>query len=103
MAAWRELGRGARKVCPKSVPLCRAAIGALEKKRRERTILAMQRLRYIREWIRRRRIKRWGREIMLAVILTLAAAIFIAVALLRENGAPQAKAPYATARQPANN
>jgi hypothetical protein len=99
MAAWRELGRGGTK----SVPLCRAAIGALEKKRRERSILAMQRLRYIREWIRRRRIKRWGREIMLAVILTLAAAIFITVALWRENSAPQATAPYATAREPANN
>jgi hypothetical protein len=60
----------------------------------------MQRLRYIREWIRRRRIKRWVREITLAVVLTVAAAAFIAVAVWR---GPQADVPYATARKPANN
>jgi hypothetical protein len=83
------------------VPFCRAAIGALEKRRRERTNLAMQRLRYLREWIRRRRIKRWVREITLAVVLTIAAAVFIVVAVVR--GDSGQNAPYATARKPASN
>ena len=92
----RLRGAGAQQ---KAVPLCRAAIGVLAKSCRERTNLAMQRLRYMRQWIRRRRIRRWTQEITLAIILTVAAAVFIMAAVLRGDGGPHA--PYATARKPA--
>ena len=45
-------------------------------------------------------VRRWAREIALAVLLTVAAAAFITVALLRSNGAPQEAPPFETARKP---
>jgi hypothetical protein len=47
-----------------------------------------KRLRFMRGWLRRRRARRWMKEIMLAIALTVAAAGFIAVALLRGEQAP---------------
>ncbi len=48
----------------------------------------------------RRRAKRWAREIALALLLTIAAAAFITVALLRGDGSPQSGPTYETARKP---
>jgi hypothetical protein len=47
-------------------------------------------------------MRRWAREIVLAVILTIAAAAFITAAWLRGSGAPHAT-PIETARKPATN
>jgi hypothetical protein len=49
---------------------------------------------------RQRRVRRWAREIALAAILTVAAAAFITVALLRGTGNPQDAPPFETARKP---
>jgi hypothetical protein len=43
------------------------------------------------------------REIVLAVLLTIAAAAFITVALLRGDGAPKDFPTFETARKPASN
>ena len=48
-----------------------------------------------------RRARRWVREIVLAVLLTVAAAAFITAALLRGNGAPGMTPSFETARKPA--
>jgi hypothetical protein len=50
---------------------------------------------------RQRRVRRWVREILLAVVLTVAAAVFIAVALLRGGANPQDAPSFETARKPA--
>lgn len=43
---------------------------------------------------------RWAREIVLALILTIAAAAFITAAFLRGDGAPYDARKYETARKP---
>jgi hypothetical protein len=48
-------------------------------------------------------MRRWQREVALAVMLTVAAIAFIAAALLRGDGSSPETAPYATARKPAQN
>jgi hypothetical protein len=48
-------------------------------------------------------MRRWQREVALAVMLTVAAIGFIAAALLRSDGASPDSAPYATARKPPPN
>jgi hypothetical protein len=45
-------------------------------------------------------VRRWAREIVLALVLTVAAAAFITAALLRGNGGPQGAPPVETARKP---
>jgi hypothetical protein len=45
-------------------------------------------------------VHRWGREILLAVLLTIAAAAFIAAAMVGRVGSGEAKNPYATATKP---
>ena len=47
-------------------------------------------------------MRRWHKEVALAVMLTIAAIAFIATAFLRGDGASH-EAPYATARKPAPN
>jgi hypothetical protein len=47
------------------------------------------------------RARRWMREIVIAVLLTVAAAAFITAALLRGNGAPGMTPSFETARKPA--
>ena len=47
-------------------------------------------------------MRRWHKEVALAVMLTVAAIAFIATAFLRGDGASP-EAPYATARKPAPN
>ena len=46
-------------------------------------------------------MRRWHKEVALAVLLTIAAIAFIATAILRGDGASP-EAPYATARKPAH-
>jgi hypothetical protein len=55
-------------------------------------------LRVVSGWIARFRAQRWSKEALLAVVLTLAAAVFIAAALLGEEAHYlHAKPPYAAA------
>jgi hypothetical protein len=63
----------------------------------------MARHRFLRERIILRRMRRWHKEVALAVMLTIAAIAFIATAFLRSDGASPETAPYATARKPAPN
>ena len=48
-------------------------------------------------------MRRWQREVALAVMLTVAAIAFIAVAFLRGDGASPETSPYTTARKPPPN
>jgi hypothetical protein len=63
----------------------------------------MTRIRYMREWLRRRGLRRWYKEIALAVVLTVAALAFMAAALLRGQDVQPDDLPYATARKPPQN
>jgi hypothetical protein len=58
----------------------------------------MERLRILRERLTWLGAQRWGREILLAVGLTVAAAGFIAAALLGRGG--DGGSPYETATKP---
>jgi hypothetical protein len=51
----------------------------------------------IETWMRRRGIRRRAREIVLALVLTIAAAASIAAALWRGEGSSRGEAPYTTA------
>jgi hypothetical protein len=82
------------------VPICRAAFGALEKLCCLALYLAMDRDPIAGEHRTQRRARRWARELVLAVMLTIAAAAFITAALLRSNGAPPGAPPFETARKP---
>jgi hypothetical protein len=63
----------------------------------------MARHRFLRERIILRRMRRWQREVALAVMLTVAAIAFIAAAFLRSDGSSPENTPYTTARKPAPN
>ncbi|MBO0763613.1 MAG: hypothetical protein J2P50_03335 [Hyphomicrobiaceae bacterium] len=54
-------------------------------------------LRVVSGWIARFRAQRRSKEVLLAVALTLAAAVFIAATLLGEEAHLHAKPPYAAA------
>jgi hypothetical protein len=56
-------------------------------------------LRVVSGWIARFRAQRWSKEILLAVGLTLAAAIFIAAALMGGEAHVQGTPPHAAADQ----
>jgi hypothetical protein len=45
-------------------------------------------------------LRRWAREITLALLLTIAAAAFITAAFLRGDGSPYSAPTYETARKP---
>jgi len=82
------------------VPFCRAANGALAASHRQRPYLVMEQLRILRQWIERLGAQRWGKEIVLAVLLTVAAVAFIATAILGSDTPVDGKAPYETATKP---
>jgi hypothetical protein len=63
---------------------------------------AMERRPIAGEHTPQRRVRRWAREIALAVLLTIAAAAFITTAWLRGN-LPHATTPIETARKPTSN
>jgi hypothetical protein len=48
-------------------------------------------------------MRRWAKEIVLAVLLTVAAAVFITAAWLRGNGVQQSTPQFETARKPPAN
>ena len=82
------------------MPICRAAFGALEKLICGALYSAMEKHSGMgpapshRAW-------RWVQEIAIAVLLTLAAAGFIAAALLHGNGVSKSAPSFETARKPA--
>jgi hypothetical protein len=83
------------------VPICRAAFGALEKLFCGALYFAMEKPSDIAGHAHQSRARRWLREIVIAVLLTVAAAAFITAALLRSNSAPGMTPSYETARKPA--
>jgi hypothetical protein len=54
-------------------------------------------LRVVSGWLARFRAQRWSKEILLAIVLTVAAAIFIANALMGEEAHVQRTPPFAAA------
>jgi len=58
----------------------------------------MATLRVLRAWIARFGAQRWSKEALLAVALTLAAAVFMAAAIMGRDF--EGKAPYAAADKP---
>jgi hypothetical protein len=97
----RALTRIWNKAVRSDVPICRAAFGALEKPMCEPLYSAMEKPSHITEHAPPSRARRWMREIVIAVLLTVAAIGFITAALLRGNGAPGSAPPFETARKPA--
>lgn len=63
------------------MPFCRAANGALAERPAPLSLCAMPMHRVISRWIIRLRAQRRGREVLLAIALTIAAAAFIAAAM----------------------
>jgi hypothetical protein len=82
------------------VPICRAAFGALEKLCCGALYSAMEKRSIAGAYSRRRRMRRWAREVVLAVVLTIAAAAFMTAAWLR-GSVPGS--PIETARKPPSN
>jgi hypothetical protein len=97
----RALARAGNKATWRDVPICRAAFGALENLLCGPLYSAMEKPSDIAEPAPHSRARRWMREIIIAVLLTVAAIGFITAALLRGNGAPGAAPPFETARKPA--
>jgi peptidoglycan/LPS O-acetylase OafA/YrhL len=61
------------------------------------SLCAMTMLGVVSAWIARFRAQRWSKEILLAIVLTLAAAVFIATALMGQEAHVEAKPPSAAA------
>jgi cytochrome bd-type quinol oxidase subunit 2 len=80
------------------VRICRAAFGALEKLLCGALYFEMEKRSGPAS---SRRAWRWAREIAIAVLLTVAAAGFITVALVRGNGGSHTPPSFETARKPA--
>lgn len=57
-------------------------------------------LRVLRGWIAWLGAQRWRKEILLAIVLTLAAAAFLASALVGSHVPQEVEAPLATAEKP---
>jgi hypothetical protein len=77
------------------VPFCRAANGALAAGLLRVSLWAMAILHVVSAWIARFRAQRWSKEVLLAVVLTLAAAAFIVAAMSSQDAHVQDRAPYA--------
>jgi len=82
------------------VPFCRAAKGALAQHWCQRLYLAMEKRSILRRRLIRLRAQRWSREALLAVILTIAAVVFIATAMVGKDSPDEGK--EAVARTPQN-
>ena len=65
-----------------------------------RLYLAMEKRPILRERLTKLRAQRWSREALLAVILTIAAVVFIATAMIGRDASD--KTPVETARTPQN-
>jgi hypothetical protein len=62
--------------------------------------LAMAKRPILRKQLVKLRAQRWSREALLAALLTLAAVVFIAAAVVGTDSPDQDKSPVATAPQP---
>lgn len=58
----------------------------------------MEKLRILRRQIAQFMAQRWAKEIMLAAMLTVAAAVFIVTAIVRKDAHPGQTTPYDTAQ-----
>ena len=67
------------------MPICRAAKGALALPGSGRPYSAMDKRHAFRRQFIKLRAQRWSREALLALLLTVAAAVFIATAMLGKN------------------
>jgi hypothetical protein len=77
------------------VPICRAAFRALELVRRDALLPRMEKVSERRRQNSPPNLRRWTREIALAVLLTIAAVTVISVAWWRGDGANQGVLPLA--------
>jgi hypothetical protein len=77
------------------VPFCRAANGTLAAGGGPVCLWAMAIHRVVSGLIARFRAQRWSREILLAIALTLASAVFIAAALMGDETHVEGGPPYA--------
>jgi hypothetical protein len=77
------------------VPFCRAANGTLAAPTGPVSKCAMAILRVVSVWIARFRAQRWSKEIVLAIVLTLAAVGFIVAAMGSTDEHAGRAAPYA--------
>ena len=60
----------------------------------------MKPLHVLHGWIAWFGARRWRKEVLLAIVLTLAAAVFLASALVGGDVSVEGKAPVATAQKP---
>jgi hypothetical protein len=60
----------------------------------------MEQIKNIRRFLYQLGAQRWGKEILLAVVLTIAAVAFIAAAVVGRGGSDEAKNHYETAVKP---
>jgi hypothetical protein len=67
---------------------------------RQRLYLAMEKRPNLGELLTKLRAQRWSREVLLAALLTIAAVVFIAAAILGSDMSEQGRTPVETARQP---
>jgi hypothetical protein len=83
-----------------SVPICRAAKGALALPGSGRPYSVMDKRHALRRQFIKLRAQRWSREALLALLLTVAAAVFIATAMLGKNPLNQDPPTVETASPP---
>jgi hypothetical protein len=91
-------------IVQKSVPFCRAANGALARRPLSVSLCAMAMHRVVSRWIVRLRAQRRGKDVWLAIALTLAAVIFIAAAMggtdrHAQSHQMQSEAPHSSAEK----
>jgi hypothetical protein len=60
----------------------------------------MKPLHVLRRWISWFGARRWRKEVLLAIVLTLAAAVFLASSLVGSDVSEDARAPVSTAHKP---
>ena len=99
-AVSRIIPDGGCVTCRKLCALRRAAKGALAQHWCQRLYLAMEKRSILRRRLIRLRAQRWSREALLAVILTIAAVVFIATAMVGKDLPGEGK--EAVARTPQN-
>ena len=82
------------------MPFCRAAKGALANTHCQRLYLAMEKRPNLSELLAKLRAQPWRREAVLAALLTIAAMVFIAAAMLGGDISQHGAKPVEAAHQP---
>lgn len=82
------------------MPFCRAAKGALAIGCCQRLYLEMEKRPIILDRLAKLRAQRWSREALLAALLTIAAVVFIATAMLGKESPGHGRNSVETARTP---